>query len=202
MLTRTFRTSLFSKFDPNFFSSSFDQLMKAAGRSLSHKVYLMITYVEEQQKPEKVIREAKFLPKLVLGIETFNKYVIHLGKKTKFDFGSYLHIGRVRYFRIKSLQEALEQTMNRTEVDETNLEDQEEFNDSLSDPESHDDNSSQTSSTTTNSALTNDTDAGMTKAKLMRNMARINKQSKRSHKASTKEKEAPPSKRRKIKSKN
>lgn len=38
-----------------------------------------------KQEPDKVIRETKFLPKLVLRIETFNKYVIYLGKKTKFD---------------------------------------------------------------------------------------------------------------------
>lgn len=174
--------------------------MRAAGRSLSHKVYLMISYVEEKQEPDKVIRETKFLPKLVLRIETFNKYVIHLSKKTKSDLASYIHIGRVRYFRIKSLQEALDRTIDPNDVDESNLEDQEENNDSLSDSESLGGSSSQMSSTTTCSTLTNDTDVGFTKVK--RNMARINKQTKRAHKASTKEKEAPPSKRRKTKSKN
>lgn len=162
----------------------------------------MITYVEVKQEPEKVIRETKFLPKLVLRIETFNKYVIHLGKKTKFDLSSHIHIGQVRYFRIKDLQDVLDRTMDnggdRLEVDESNLDEQEEDNDLMSDSEA-DGNSSQTS-TTTSSTLSKDTDAGLTEAKILRNMDRINKKAKRA--AGAKEKEAPPPKRRKIKSKN
>lgn len=189
----------------------FDQLVRAAGRSLSHKVYCMITYVEENQKPEKVIRETKFLPKLVLRIETFNKYVIYFGKKTKFDLSNYIHIGRVRYFRIKHLQDVLDQTMesagNALDVDESNLDEQEQDNDNeLSDSESNlpDDSSTPVSSITTSSGLTKDgdSDVGMTKAKILRNMDRINKNAKRVQKPSAKEKEAPPSKRRKTKSKN
>lgn len=116
------------------------------------------------------------------------------------------HIGQVRYFKIKHLQDVLDQTMEngRLEVDESNLDEQEQDNDSLSDSEANlpDGDSSQTSSTTTSSGLTKDTDLGLTKAKVLRNMDRINKKSKRAKKASVKEKEAPPSKRRKIKSKN
>lgn len=188
----------------------FDQLVRAGGRSLSHKVYCMISYVEEKQVPEKVLRETKFLPKLVLRIETFNKYVMHLGKKTKTDLVGYLHIGRVRYFRIKDLQDVLDQTMgNGIEVDESNLEEQEEDADLLSyaDEASADEasadgeNSSQTSLTTNSSSLTKDSDVGP-KAKILRNMERINKKAKRAHKAAAKEKDAPPSKRRKTKSKN
>ncbi len=171
---------------------------------MSQKVYLMINYVEEQQAPEKVIRETKFLPKLVLRIETFNKYVILLAKKTKFDVASYIHIGRVRYFKIKHLQDALDQSMiDGIEVDDSNLDEQEqeEDNDLLSDSEPIDENSSPASSTTTSSTMTKDLDVGMTKAKVLRNMERINKTAKRAHKASAKEKEAPSSKRRKIKPK-
>ncbi|XP_037050583.1 Fanconi anemia group I protein isoform X1 [Bradysia coprophila] len=184
----------------------FDQLIRAGGRSLSHKVYCMISYVEEKQLPDKVLRETKFLPKLVLRIETFNKYVIYLGKKTKSDLASYLHIGRVRYFKIKDLQDVLDQTMeNGIEVSESNLDEQEEDVDLLSDAEAtsvDDGNSSQISSTTASSNLTKDSDVGLTKAKILRNMERINKKAKRSNKAAAKEKDAPPSKRRKTKSKN
>ncbi|KAJ6650095.1 Fanconi anemia group I protein [Pseudolycoriella hygida] len=182
-------------------SIHFDQLMRAGGRSLSHYVYCLISYVEETQKPEKVIRETKFLPKLVLRIETFNKYVIHLGKKTKFDLSSHLHLGRVRYFHIKDLQDVLDRSMeteSNIEINDSNLEEQERESDSESD-----NSSSQTSSSsTTNSTLIKDADVGLTKSKVLRNMERINKEAKRQHKACTKEKDAPPPKRRKTKPKN
>lgn len=191
----------------------FDQLIRAGGRSLSHKVYCMISYVEEKQVPDKVLRETKFLPKLVLRIETFNKYVIYLGKKTKSDLANYLHIGRVRYFKIKDLQDVLDQTMQiDIEVNESNLDEREEDADAdlLSDAEAtsleddNDGNSSQSSSTTTtnSSNLTKDSDVGQTKARVLRNMERINKKAKRTRKAIAKEKDAPPSKRMKTKSKN
>lgn len=172
--------------------------MRAAGRSLSQKVYHMISYIEEKQKPEKVIREAKFLPKLVLRIETFNKYVIHLGKKTKFDLSTFIHIGRVRYFRIKDLQDVLDRTMNNADidVDESNLNEQEQDDDLISDLESIDDNASEKSSTS--SAATRESDvAPNPKAKLLQNMKRLNQSTKRARH----EKEAPPAKRRKTKSK-
>lgn len=161
----------------------------------------MITYVEEKQKPEKVLRETKFLPKLVLRIETFNKYVIALGKKTKIDFTSHLTVGRVRYFRIQHLQDALDKTMqdyDQSEVDESNLEEQ-EVDESISDAESNSVEMSGTcsraSSSTSNSNVGND--AGFTEEKLLRNMKHINKKAKRVQKPSTKEKGAPPTKRRK-----
>lgn len=163
-------------------------------------MYNLISYVEEKQVPDKVIRETKFLPKLVLRIETFNKYVIYLGKKTKFDFANYIHIGRVRYFKIRDLQDALDKTMeNGMEVDESNMDEQEGENDLPSDSESI---GSESSTTATSSNFTKDSDAGMTKAKFLRNAERINAKAKRAHKASAKEKEAPPSKRRKTKAKN
>lgn len=198
---RTLRISD-QKFKKKISFSRYDQLIRAGGKSLSHKVYCLISYVEEKQKPDKVIRETKFLPKLVLHIETFNKYVIFLSKKTNFDSSSYIHIGRVRYFRIKDLQDVLDRTMeNGIEVDESNMDEQEVNEDSLSDSESNapDDNSSETASTLTSS---NGSEVGMTKTKLLRNMERIKKEVKRAHKVSAKEKEAPPSKRRKMKSKN
>lgn len=166
----------------------------------------MISYVETNQKPEKVLRETKFLPKLVLRIETFNKYVIYLGKKTKCDLVNYLHIGRVRYFRIQDLQNVLDQTMQdggQSEVDEANLDEQEVDNEMMSDSESNSnleecDSSAKTSSTTTGSSLIKDDDDGLTK--IRKNMNKINKKAKRIQ--STKENDAPPSKRRKTKPKN
>lgn len=161
----------------------------------------MITYVEERQKPEKVIRETKFLPKLVLRIETFNKYVIHLGKKTKEDLVSHLHIGRVRYFKLKKLQDVLDQTIkdcSQSDVDESNLDEQEvdEEIDEVSDSDSKshlemEGSTSKTSSTTTSSDLIRESDDDFTK--FQKNIAKINKKAKRTH--NTKEKDAPPTKR-------
>lgn len=50
---------------------------------------------------EKVLRQTKLIPKLVFRIETFNKFVLLLSKKTKKDLTYLLHIGTVRDFRIK-----------------------------------------------------------------------------------------------------
>lgn len=167
----------------------------------------MITYVEEKQKPEKILRETKFLPKLVLRIETFNKYVIYLGKKTKYNLASHLHIGRVRYFKIKGLQDVLDRTMQdcgHSDVDESNLDEQEIDDEPMSDSDLNSivelsDTSSPSSSTTRSSGLLKELGDGLTKAKVLRNMDRINKKAKRVQKPDTKG--APPTKRRKTKPK-
>lgn len=60
---------------------------------------------------EKVLRQTKLIPKLVFRIETFNKFVLLLSKKTKKDLTYLLHIGTVRDFRIK--EPALVEAINK-----------------------------------------------------------------------------------------
>ena len=98
----------------------------------------MITYIEDnilepnkkaknpQADKAKVLRETKLLPKLILRIESFNKFVIWLGKKTGSDLSNHLHLGTVRDFRIKTteLKNVLNQTIEEShqiEMDETQL---------------------------------------------------------------------------------
>ena len=92
----------------------------------------MISYIEEntlgdgdsrkktnaQTDKAKVLRDTKFIPKLILRIENFDKFVICLGKKTKLDLSKHLHIGTVRDFRIKSsqLKEAINEALSKSQV--------------------------------------------------------------------------------------
>lgn len=164
----------------------------------------MIQYVEEKQNPDKVLRETKFLPKLVLRIETFNKYVIWLGKKTKYDLVQHLHIGRVRFFRIQDLQDALDKTLQEGQIEEeneSNLDEQEKEDDSNTDSESNLEGEASESSNARSSPTSSGTNSevGLRKSKLMRNMEQINKNArkKRVRMTSDNEKRAPPSKRNK-----
>lgn len=81
----------------------------------------------------KVLRATRLLPKLVLRIENFNKFVLVLGKKTKHDLGDLLHVGTVRDFKIRrsAFREVIERTANQS-VDDLELLDavDEEWHDS------------------------------------------------------------------------
>lgn len=73
-----------------------------------------------------MLHKTKLLPKLVMRIESFNKFVIFLSNKTKSDLSNYLHIGTVRDFRIltEPLRDCLDQTLqhaNDIEVNESLL---------------------------------------------------------------------------------
>uniref|UniRef100_A0A182F4D0 Uncharacterized protein n=1 Tax=Anopheles albimanus TaxID=7167 RepID=A0A182F4D0_ANOAL len=73
----------------------------------------------------KVLRQTKFLPKLVFRIESYNKIVTQLSRKTKKDLTHLLHMGTVRDFRIKTsaLKEAIEKTVTHGgDDDESNQE--------------------------------------------------------------------------------
>lgn len=63
----------------------------------------------------KVLRVTRQLPKLVLRVENFNKFVLLLGKKTKNDLAAYLHVGTVRDFKIR--RSALRENMERATSD-------------------------------------------------------------------------------------
>lgn len=85
----------------------------------------------------KVMRDTKNIPKLILRIENFNKFVISLSKKTEHDLNKLLHIGTVRDFRFKSdkLQQAIDKMRkNAQSDDESNAE-----NDSDDDDNDEDD---------------------------------------------------------------
>uniref|UniRef100_A0A2M4CNT3 Uncharacterized protein n=1 Tax=Anopheles darlingi TaxID=43151 RepID=A0A2M4CNT3_ANODA len=74
---------------------------------------------------DKVLRKTKLLPRLVFRIESYNKIVTQLSRKTKKDLTYLLHMGTVRDFRIKTsaLKEAIEKTVtHRGEDDESNEE--------------------------------------------------------------------------------
>lgn len=101
----------------SFQGLKFDQLVRTGGKHLATKVYSMILHIDENLLPEqnetskknsahldklKVVAGTKFTPRLILCLESFNKFVIILSKKTKYDLSSYLHIGTVRDFRIKT----------------------------------------------------------------------------------------------------
>lgn len=67
----------------------------------------------------KAMRDTKNIPKLILRIENFNKFVISLSKKTEHDLNKLLHIGTVRDFRIKNseLRAAVDELRKNCESD-------------------------------------------------------------------------------------
>ncbi|XP_055641903.1 Fanconi anemia group I protein [Toxorhynchites rutilus septentrionalis] len=108
-------------------STKFNLVVKSS-KPLAAKIYDLFPFIEEnvlgqteeqneddetgenqKTKPannskrnrEKVLRQTKFIPKLVFRIEMFNKFVLLLSKKTKKDLTHLLHMGTVRDFRIK-----------------------------------------------------------------------------------------------------
>lgn len=117
--------------------TKFDQLVQSVGKKLPLRIYAIIRYIEESIDDEtttpsgalkkstknakndkaKVMRDTKFIPKLILRIEHFNKYVISLSKKTEHDLAKCLHMGTVRDFRIKTadLRQVLEKTLQDSE---------------------------------------------------------------------------------------
>ena len=125
-------------------STKFDQLVQTLGKRLPLKVYAMISYIEDNifaneqdedgnedeahrsksKKPKnqkaKVMRDTKNIPKLILRIENFNKFVISLSKKTEHDLSKCLHLGTVRDFRIRTreLRDAIEKIRQNEEDDD------------------------------------------------------------------------------------
>lgn len=137
-------------------STKFDQLVQTIGKKLPLKVYAMISYIEDnifvpehdeenddeapkrtkKKEPKnqkaKVMRDTKHIPKLILRIENFNKYITNLSKKTEHDLSKCLHLGTVRDFRIKTsaLREAIEK-IRQNEPEEN--EDEESIDDDTND---------------------------------------------------------------------
>ncbi|XP_058062569.1 Fanconi anemia group I protein [Anopheles bellator] len=117
-------------------------LVVKASKPLASKIYDLIPFIEEnvlgQEEDEepassakaksnrdKVLRQTKLIPKLVFRIESFNKIVTQLSRKTKKDLTCLLHLGTVRDFRIKTsaLMEAIEKTVSDGVTDDDHAED-------------------------------------------------------------------------------
>lgn len=90
------------------------------------------------------MRDTKYIPKLILRIENFNKFVNCLSKKTKHDLSKLLHVGTVQDFRIKTneLRQVIDKTFHdseQMEVDEADLENEQLLADNDDDSEDEDD---------------------------------------------------------------
>lgn len=107
----------------------FERLVKLTGKQLTPSIYKLIMYIEENQKkisnsPKKktpdssilksrVLKETRLIPKVILQIEQFSKYVIQLSNKTKIDLSKLAGQGTVRDFRIMGLKETLEKNIDK-----------------------------------------------------------------------------------------
>ncbi|XP_041787409.1 Fanconi anemia group I protein-like [Anopheles merus] len=129
-------------------------LVVKSSKPLASKIYDLIPFVEEniigqdegdepvnsakaKSNRDKVLRQTKLIPKLVFRIETFNKIVMQLSKKTKKDLTYLLHMGTVRDFRIKT--SALVEAIQRTVTDRTEMDEDEEAVEPQLDPDNADD---------------------------------------------------------------
>lgn len=118
-LTKYF-TMRSSKLNPAFQVARFNNVVKDTGKSLSPVVNKLILYMDHNQiegivskkkdaklLKNKVLKETKLLPKLILEMETFSSLVIKLSKKTNIDLFKYVGQGTARDFRIKDLKTVL-----------------------------------------------------------------------------------------------
>ncbi|XP_055838956.1 Fanconi anemia group I protein [Episyrphus balteatus] len=110
--------------------TKFDHLLQVVGKPLATNIYALITYIEAnifenrpkgkllnpQAEKAKILRETKHIPRLILFVENFNKNVILLSKKTNDKLASFLHLGTVRDFRIKTseLKKAIDESMSHS----------------------------------------------------------------------------------------
>ncbi|XP_004534830.1 Fanconi anemia group I protein isoform X2 [Ceratitis capitata] len=108
-------------------STKFEVLLRDIGKSLPKNIYGLITYIEanvidkeqlhiKRSNTEiyrtKILRETKLLPKIVLHLETFSRFVIVLSKKTESRLAGFLHRGTVHDFRFRT--DALKSSVERT----------------------------------------------------------------------------------------
>uniref|UniRef100_A0A034W2D0 Fanconi anemia group I protein-like protein n=1 Tax=Bactrocera dorsalis TaxID=27457 RepID=A0A034W2D0_BACDO len=106
-------------------STKFEFLLRAIGKSLPTNIYALISYIEENVidkdqenhlNPKaggvKILRETKHIPKVVLHLESFNRFVIILSKKTNSRISNFLHQGTVHDFRFRT--HALTAAVQRT----------------------------------------------------------------------------------------
>uniref|UniRef100_A0A674K6Q8 FA complementation group I n=1 Tax=Terrapene triunguis TaxID=2587831 RepID=A0A674K6Q8_9SAUR len=115
-------------------SGRLEKLVKLSGSHLTPQCYAFITYVqnihseslsfagEKKKKREdetaaiatvmaKVLRETKPIPNLIFAIEQYEKFLIHLSKKSKVNLMQYMKLSTSRDFRINAstLESALQE---------------------------------------------------------------------------------------------
>ncbi|KAM7151504.1 Fanconi anemia group I protein isoform 1-T2 [Macrochelys suwanniensis] len=115
-------------------SGRLEKLVKLSGSHLTPQCYAFITYVqnihseslsfagEKKKKKEdetaaiatvmaKVLRETKPIPNLIFAIEQYEKFLIHLSKKSKVNLMQYMKLSTSRDFRINTstLESALQE---------------------------------------------------------------------------------------------
>ncbi|XP_058854993.1 Fanconi anemia group I protein-like isoform X1 [Acipenser ruthenus] len=108
----------------------FEKLVKLSGSHLTPQCYAFITYVQrddlssgggEKKKKRreeattaasaKMLRETKAIPNLIFSIEQYEKFLIHLSKKSKVNLMQHMKLSTSRDFRINraSLEAALQE---------------------------------------------------------------------------------------------
>ncbi|XP_052893741.1 Fanconi anemia group I protein [Anopheles moucheti] len=183
-------------------------LVVKSSKPLASKIYDLIPFVEENiigqdegEEPasstkaksnrDKVLRQTKMIPKLVFRIETYNKIVTQLSKKTKKDLTYLLHMGTVRDFRIKTsaLVEAIQRTIsdrtNPGEVtDEEEMEPQLDRNEDDDDEENIDRTASSNRSEVTGAVMESRANKSTlsSEALVLKNLARLNERTRKAAK--------------------
>ncbi|KAL9917468.1 Fanconi anemia complementation group I [Glossina fuscipes fuscipes] len=121
--------------------TKFDILLKVVGKALPSNFYALITYIESnvldtdkkhKRNPQvgaaKVLRETKFISKVILCIENFNKTIVLLAKRTDLRLANFVHVGTARDYRVKTsdLKAAIDRTLSHS----SQIEDAEVLDDS------------------------------------------------------------------------
>ncbi|XP_064422091.1 Fanconi anemia group I protein [Latimeria chalumnae] len=115
----------------------FEKLVKLSGSHLTPQCYAFITYVQNIQNESlsfaggkkktgeaataaasaKVLRETKQIPNLIFAIEQYEKFLIHLSKKSKVNLMQYMKLSTSRDFRINAT--TLDAALQEKEVEES-----------------------------------------------------------------------------------
>lgn len=147
---------------------------------------------------QKIIRETKHLPRLIFSIENFNKFVANVDKsKIKSNLSKFLHFGETRDFRLKDkdLSDAIHKARRGARSQEstnTNSDESEDENDRCFDDSSSSDNESDNENTTQQSERTIvEKDAEISAETLLKNVAVLNKKTKKGGKSLVPAKPAP-----------
>ncbi|XP_069078793.1 Fanconi anemia group I protein isoform X1 [Pleurodeles waltl] len=115
-----------------------EKLVKLSGSHLTPQCYAFITYVQNIQNESmsfggekkrktkeeaasfataKVLRESKPIPNLIFAIEQYEKFLIHLSKKSKVNLMQYMKLSTSRDFRINAA--SLDAVMKEKETEDT-----------------------------------------------------------------------------------
>ncbi|KAK3095680.1 hypothetical protein FSP39_017526 [Pinctada imbricata] len=124
-------------------SSRFEKLVKLIGTHLTQYVYAMITYIQQAESDQvqqnvdkgkkdkkkqtaalqagraKVMKESKTIPNLIFAVETLEKFLIQLSKKSKVNLMEHMKLSTSRDFRIniQAVQTAMEEDSDEASDD-------------------------------------------------------------------------------------